>query len=356
LSANANPKPKHRATTQKCGFKRPIEQQRAQGTTLTVNHQDMALGNPAPLGLLAFAMTTMMLMYVEAGWVEDDFEVLIYGYAVFLGGVCQFLVGIIEIIKGSSFSFAVFCSYGAFWLGWAIVFVQKKSNTSSFGDAKYPDGSTAFFIQWGVLTCCFFVITLRKNVCLIAVFGLLCITFFLLAAGTATGNENVTIAAGYFGFFTAVGAFYTGVAELINEEWGRHVLPGLSPLSTPERTAITKESILKLTSYDKKTNSLFLQFCGLQVKRPEDIEAIEEGVVSAILDAKAPGNMVHVVADYKDVTIAKELEDDYWKMAKALERTYYLSVRRFYVSSFGTRSGHPPRRKTAIPLHSPSSA
>jgi propionate CoA-transferase len=116
---------------------------------------------------------------------------------------------------------------------------------------------------------------------------------------------------------------------------------------------------LKHTSYDKKTNSLFLQFCGLQINRPEDIEAIKEGVESAILDAKAPDNKVHLVADYKDVTIAKELDDAYWKMANELERTYYLSVRRFYVSSFGTRSGGPPRRETAIILPStqlPSSA
>lgn len=310
----------------------------------------MALGNPAPLGLLAFGMTTMMLMYVEAGWVEEDFEVLIFGYAVFFGGVCQFLVGIFELIKGSSFSFAVFCSYGAFWLGWAIVFVERHRNTSSFGDATYQSGGTAFFIQWGILTCCFFLITLRKNICLIVVFGLLCITFFLLAAATASGNEAVKHAAGYFGFFTAVGAFYTGAAELINEEWGRHFLPGLRPLRTPERLAITKASILKLTSYDKKTNSLFLQFCGLQINRLEDVEAIKEGVESAILDAEAPDDKVHIVADYKDVTIAKELENAYWNMAHDLERKHYLSVRRFYISSFGTRSGGPPHRETAILL------
>lgn len=310
----------------------------------------MALGNPAPLGLLAFGMTTMLLMYVETGWVEEDFEVLVYGYAVFFGGVCQFLVGIFELIKGSSFSFAVFCSYGAFWLGWAIVLVERSRNTSSFGDATYPNGHTAFFIQWGVLSSCFFLITLRKNICLIVVFALLSITFFLLAAGVASGNEAVTHAAGYFGFFTAVGAFYTGAAELINEEWGRHVLPGLRPLRTPERLAITKASIMKLTSYDKKSNSLFLQFCGLQINRLEDVEAIEEGVVSAILDAEAPDDKVHVIADYKDVTIAKELEDTYWMMANDVERKHYLSVRRFYVSSFGTRSGGPPRRETAILL------
>lgn len=35
----------------------------------------MKLGNPAPLGLLAFGMTTLNLMYVELGWCENDFEV-----------------------------------------------------------------------------------------------------------------------------------------------------------------------------------------------------------------------------------------------------------------------------------------
>lgn len=323
---------------------------------LIQHHQDMALGNPAPLGLLAFGMTTMLLMYVEMGWVDKDFEVLIYGYAVFFGGVCQFLVGIFELFKGSSFSFAAFCSYGAFWLGWAIVFVERHRTTSTFDETSYQGGTTLFLFQWSILTCCFFVITLRKNICLICVFGLLAVTFFMLAVATMSGNEGVKKAGGYFGFFTAVAAFYTGVAELINEEWGRHVLPGLSPLHTPERKAISKESILKLISYDKRTNSMFLQFQGLQINRPEDVEAIKEGVESAILYADAPDNKVHVVADYKDVTIAKELEDDYWTMAHNLERMYYLSVRRFYVSSFGTRSHASRRRQTAILLNSQQSA
>jgi succinate-acetate transporter protein len=316
----------------------------------------MALGNPAPLGLLAFGMTTMFLMYVETGWVEKDFEVLIYGYAVFFGGVCQFLVGIFELFKGSSFSFAAFCSYGAFWLGWAIVFVEKHRTTSTFDDATYQGGGTAFFIQWGILTSCFFVITLRKNICLICVFGLLSATFFLLGAATISGNQGVKEAAGYVGFFTGIAAFYTGIAELINEEWGRHVLPGLSPLHTPERKAISKESILKLISYDKRSNSMFLQFQGLQINRPEDVEAIKQGVESAILYADAPDNKVHIIADYKDVTIAKELEDAYWMMAHNLERMYYLSVRRFYVSSFGTRSHAARRRETAILLDSKQGA
>jgi len=315
----------------------------------------MTLGNPAPLGLLAFGMTTAMLMFVDTGWAEPEFEELISGYAVFLGGLLQIMVAIFELIKGSSFSFAVFGCYGAFWLGWAIVFLQNHSLASDYGDVNYTTGRTLWFTQWGLLTACFFVITLRKNICLIVVFALLVITFFLLAAATSTGNPNVRTAAGYFGFFTAVGAWYTGVAELVNEEWGRNVLPGLQPMITPERFQITKETISKKrTSYDSKTNTLFLQFRGLQIKSVDDVEAIKDGVEEAILKSGAPNNKVHIVVDYEDVLIHDDILQQYWDMVAELERNYYLSARRFHVTSFGTRPSNintMPRAGSSTALH-----
>jgi hypothetical protein len=173
-----------------------------------------------------------------------------------------------------------------------------------------------------------------------------------LAAAEATSNLATKRAAGYVGFLTAAGALYTGVAELINEEWGRHVLPGLRPLLTPERLQITKESIMKRTSYDKKTNSLFLQFNGLQVYRPEDITAIRAAVKESIMDytSDQKDHKVHVIVDYRDVTIAKELEEKYWAMTRYLERRYYLSVRRFCISSFGTKSQPPILCDAAISM------
>jgi uncharacterized protein len=311
----------------------------------------MALGNPAPLGLLAFGMTTLMLMFVETGWAETDFEYVVAGNAIFFGGVGQILVAIFELLQGSSFSFAVFFSYGAFWLGWAFLFVERAKDYSTFGDASYSTGMTLFLIQWGLLSSCFFVVTLRKNVCLIVVFALLTTTFFLLAASTATKSPAVKKAAGYIGFFTAIGALYTGVAELINEEWGQHVLPGLRPIRTPELTAITKEAIMNLTSYDRKSNSLFLQFSGLHIYRQDDIASIREGVKEAILEATKDSfgqHKVHVIVDYKNVSIARELEEQYWQMTRYLEQHYYLSVRRFYVSSFGTRKDGVQRRNAAL--------
>lgn len=89
-----------------------------------------------------------MLMYVDMGWAETEFEEMVAGYAAFYGGLCQLLVAIFELFKGSTFSFAVFGSYGAFWLGWALVFIQNHQTTSEF-TADYSDGKVLWFVQWG---------------------------------------------------------------------------------------------------------------------------------------------------------------------------------------------------------------
>ena len=300
------------------------------------------IGNPAPLGLLAFGMTTMMLMYVEMGWCEGDFQVIVAGTAMALGGTGQVLVAIFEVLKGSSFSFAVFGCYGFFWIGWALVYFERARTDSTFGQKEYEDGLTLWFTQWGVLTSCFWVITWRKNHALIIIFFFLQMTFYLLAIAEGQQSDEIKKTAGYFGFVTAVGAFYTGVAELINEEYGRHLLPGLRPVYRPQRVELTPEELAKRIDYDSSTNTLLLQFRGLQVKSPENVEAIETAVESAILAAKSPDNRVHVVADYQSTYISEDVKDAYWEMAKKLETKYYLSATRFHVSSFGTILEAPP--------------
>ena len=63
----------------------------------------VTIGNPAPLGLLAFGTTTALLMYVDMGWIEEDAEAMIYGYAFYYGGLAQLLVAIFELLKGARF-------------------------------------------------------------------------------------------------------------------------------------------------------------------------------------------------------------------------------------------------------------
>ena len=172
-----------------------------------------------------------------------------------------------------------------------------------------------------MLSFCFWIVSLRKNICLIITLGLLWVTFFVLAAASDTGETDVTKAAGYIGFLTAIGAWYTGIAEIINEEYGRHVLPGLKPILSPERFEITKDSIVQRTQYDRKTNTAFLQFRGIQIKTPKDVLSIKLGVEEAFKAANAPGDgKIHVVVDYEDVLISDDVAASYWETVAELQK------------------------------------
>ena len=71
-------------------------------------------GNPAPLGLLGFGMTTVLLNLHNAGFFGLGSMILAMG--IFYGGLAQIIAGIMEWKKGNTFATTAFCSYGFFWL------------------------------------------------------------------------------------------------------------------------------------------------------------------------------------------------------------------------------------------------
>jgi len=75
------------------------------------------LANPAPLGLMGFGMTTVLLNLHNAGFYSLDSMILAMGLAY--GGLAQIIAGIMEYRKGNTFGTTAFCSYGLFW--WSLV-------------------------------------------------------------------------------------------------------------------------------------------------------------------------------------------------------------------------------------------
>ena len=75
------------------------------------------LANPAPLGLLGFGMTTVLLNLHNVGFFPLDSMILAMGLAY--GGLAQVLAGIMEYRKGNTFGTTAFISYGLFW--WSLV-------------------------------------------------------------------------------------------------------------------------------------------------------------------------------------------------------------------------------------------
>ena len=178
------------------------------------------IANPAPLGLCAFGMTTVLLNFANAGIIEISSMILAMG--IFYGGLAQIIAGYIEAKKNNTFGLTAFTSYGFFWLSLVGLIV-----IPSLGWVPKPsDCSMAAYLgMWGVFTFLLFFGTLKLNRALQFVFGSLTILFFLLAAAHATGNKGLDKVAGYEGIICGASAIYAGIAQVLNEIYGRTVWP-----------------------------------------------------------------------------------------------------------------------------------
>ena len=173
--------------------------------------------NPAPLGLLGFGMTTILLSLHNAGITELDDVTLAMG--VFCGGLAQLLAGIMEYRNGNTFGTVAFTMYGMFWLA----FVAIKLDVFGMGHNLTNMGS--FCLIWGLMTLVLFIGTLKGRVALCIVFATLTITFLLLSVADFMGNGTITNIAGFVGILCGAAAFYTASAEILLEQHGREILP-----------------------------------------------------------------------------------------------------------------------------------
>ncbi|MGA2569754.1 MAG: acetate uptake transporter [Terracidiphilus sp.] len=183
-------------------------------------------GNPAPLGLMGFGMTTILLNLHNAGFVALDTMILSMG--IFYGGLAQVIAGIMEWKKGNTFACTAFTSYGMFWLSLVALVTLPKAGLSLAG----PGGLSmpAYLGMWGLFTLVMFIGTLRLNRALQVVFGSLTVLFFMLAAGDAMGSAALGKAAGWEGLFCGASAVYAGLAQVLNEVYGKTVWP-LGPVA-----------------------------------------------------------------------------------------------------------------------------
>ncbi len=177
-------------------------------------------GNPAPLGLMGFGMTTVLLNIHNAGFYPLNTMILAMG--IFYGGICQIIAGVMEWKKGNTFATTAFASYGAFWLLLVALLLLPKMG---LGTATDEGAMAAFFFMWGLFTLYMFIGTLKLNKALQVVFGSLTILFFLLCIRDAAGSAVVGKIAGWEGIFCGLSAIYAAMAQVLNEVYGRVVLP-----------------------------------------------------------------------------------------------------------------------------------
>ncbi|MCG2622459.1 acetate uptake transporter [Arthrobacter sp. I2-34] len=178
--------------------------------------------DPAALGLAAFALTTFVLSFFNAGLIPRTAEGVVFGLALFYGGLVQFAAGLWEFAKGNTFGATAFCSYGGFWM--AFAFLARFTDLSGAG-ADAEKGVGLFLLAWGIFTLYMTVAAWHTNTAVFAVFVVLTLTFFALSIGAFSAVAAMTRLGGWLGIVTALLAWYASFAVVANFTFKRTLLP-----------------------------------------------------------------------------------------------------------------------------------
>jgi len=172
--------------------------------------------NPAVVGLMGFALTTMATGLHNVGyWGAGPTLALAIAY----GGTAQFIAGIVDLRKGSIFGGSAFMSYGAFWWSlFMLLYVQPKTGVP----AGHPE-ELGFFLMWTLFTFAFCIAVLRVGKYLAVLFWLLLLAFILLDF-VVVGKVPAKVA-GWEILIVGLLAFYIAMATLVNTVHGKKVMP-----------------------------------------------------------------------------------------------------------------------------------
>jgi uncharacterized protein len=181
------------------------------------------VADPAPLGLSAFGVTTFAFSVALAGLVGDQVVNLFIPLALIYGGLAQLLAGMWEFKNQNTFAATAFSSYGAFWISFGILelFARQLGIAEEFA----PVALAWFFLAWTIFTFYMWIASWGVNAALGITFTVLLVVLILLVITEFTHSGGLRNLAGYLGIIAAIGAWYIAAADVINDTYGRTILP-----------------------------------------------------------------------------------------------------------------------------------
>ncbi len=181
------------------------------------------IGNPAVVGLAGFGGTTLLLNFHNIGLLEIG---PIIWMGLIFGGAMQMIAGFQEQKTGNNFGYSAFCSYGAFWIALALIFLGQHYEIFPCGGIEVG----YFLLTWTIYTFIMWIGSWRTNGMLATTFTLLLLGFIFLDLAHFTAASTMwTRVAGYDLILCALCAWYVMAHIIYQDEYGRDVLPAGKP-------------------------------------------------------------------------------------------------------------------------------
>src|SRR4030095_936821 len=181
------------------------------------------VANPAPLGLVGFGLTTVVLSSINAELLPRESEVVVLPLAFAFGGLIQLIAGVLEYRNGNTFGLVAFTSYGAFWWWFAFLVFFLSNGFIRAPETALKQGLGVTLLMGGVFTLYMWITTFRLSPAIWWVFLTLWITFVLLGMGEF--GFPTSRLGGWTGLLTGLLAMYTSFGEVAKEVFGRELIP-----------------------------------------------------------------------------------------------------------------------------------
>lgn len=191
------------------------------------------LADPAPLGLAAFALTTFLLSAKNAGFTHGTDAWL--GYALGYGGLVQLCAGMWEFRNRNVFGATAFSSYGGFWIGLGLYVLTVGAKATP---VQAANDQAWILLAFAIFNLYMLVASTQVNGAVFGVFVTLQVTEVILFIGLFAGNDTLIKIGGYVGILTALVAWYTSFAGVLNGLVGRPALKVGGPMGGLARQSI----------------------------------------------------------------------------------------------------------------------
>jgi succinate-acetate transporter protein len=167
------------------------------------------MGDPGIMGLCAFGFVLFILGY------ELTVTKAVAGaalYAVFYAGLCEFLAGVMLLVKNQTYTGSIMTVFGAWLLGYFLLMTQGKAL------GVYNAQSVAIYVLALEFPLVFLAIPAfkMKNIPLSLAFFAIGVLVIALGAGVALGNHTLVFTAGVASFFSCAFIWYIALDHILH--------------------------------------------------------------------------------------------------------------------------------------------
>ena len=176
--------------------------------------------NSIPIGAFTFGMTFLVFGFFLSNLYK--FDALVLTELFIVGGIGQITAGIMEFVKGRSFTASFYLIFGMFSITTFGLYFFDKYNLVANNDHK---DLTAYYLFWLLVAFGFIFCSFKSNWMYTINIGLIIMMFLLECIGEGVKSKGTIKVGGGFCIAAGFVSLYIGFGQLANESLNKKIFP-----------------------------------------------------------------------------------------------------------------------------------